>query len=339
MSITIKDIARLSNVSVSTVSRVLNNNPSVSDEVRRRVSAVIKEHNFVPHEGRANLAKPKTNAIGLLMRGAGNAFFTGMVMSFERESAARGYSLAVKQIGEREDEMIYAPAFVKEKNLKGIILLGGKFDFSKAETEKINAPFVCCTFTNSFGEIRKSRYSSICADDIGIGFKAVNHLIDNGHRDIAALLRNTRDKSISELRYKGYEKALRERNIPINDKLVLNCGDYSMKKAYETTLKLIDSGEKFTAVFTGSDIMAIGVIKALSDRGIAVPGDCSVIGVDGIESSLYCIPTLTTMVQPAEKMAVGAVDILDRLIKGECTYQHITADVRLREGGSVKNIL
>ena len=136
----------------------------------------------------------------------------------------------------------------------------------------------------------------------------------------------------------GYLQALEDHGIPFDEALLSEAGGFNMEQAYRGTEALLNSGAEFTAIFTVSDAMAIAVIKALADHGRRVPEDCSVIGIDGIGLSNYCIPTLTTMVQPVEQMARESVRILlDMLYKG-APSRHLLLPTTLREGGSVRQL-
>ena len=115
-------------------------------------------------------------------------------------------------------------------------------------------------------------------------------------------------------------------------------GSFGMRDAYEATMRLLDSGAEFTAIFCISDMMAIAAIKALEDRGRSVPGDCSVIGIDGLEFSEYTRPTLTTLVQPRERMGAESVRILLDMIEGRGGSRQIMLEPELRPGGSVRAV-
>ena len=149
----------------------------------------------------------------------------------------------------------------------------------------------------------------------------------------------THDRSISELRYKGYRAALEQNGLEFDPRLLAETeGCFEMPKAYEGTVKLIESGAEFTAVFALSDTNAMAVMKALEDRGRRVPEDCSVIGIDGLTVSEYSNPTLTTMVQPVEEMGRQSVSILAGMIEQKQSCCHLRLKARLRPGGSVRKI-
>ncbi|MCR5271654.1 MAG: LacI family transcriptional regulator [Lachnospiraceae bacterium] len=336
---TIKDIAAKCGVSVSTVSRVMNNHPYVSKEIRERVLKVIAEEHFVPHDGAVDLVKPRTDSIGLIVRGTRNEFFNDMIPTLESAINDSGYAFYMSQIHTSEDELRAAATLAKSKALKGVILLGGRYDYTPEETAILdNVPFICCTFTNSFGKISKESFSSVSIDDGRAAEAAVQLLVDNGHREIAIVLASASDRSISELRYLGYRRALEKNNIPYDENLVIETGDFSMEGAYEGMKKMIESGKKFTATFAISDSMAVASMKALSDAGKKLPEDCSVIAIDGVKMTEYIIPTLTTFVQPREAMAKQTVESLREIIEKKSGYSHVVMKTTLREGGSVAKL-
>lgn len=336
---TIKDIAKACGVSVSTVSRVLNNHPDVSQSVRERVQAMVESSGYIPNNSARDLVRTQSDAIGVVVRGRGNLFFSAMVKTISREIDSLGYTMVLHFIESDDDEVMAGAILEREKKLRGILFLGGRFDYSAETLAPIGVPFVCCTYTNCFGTLSDSDYSSVSVDDYQTAYRAVKTLIDLGHRRIAVVLPDCADRSISELRYKGYRAALRDSGIPFDaDLLVETEGCFEMPETYAGTGRLIESGADFTAVFTLSDTTGMAAIKALEDHGRHVPEDCSVIAIDGITVSEYVTPTLTTMVQPVEEMGRESVRILADMIEQRCTSRHLRLEARLRQGGSVRQI-
>ena len=185
--VTIKDIARLSGVSVSTVSRVLNNRPDVSDENRRRVRAIIESSNYIPNNSARDLVRTKSDAIGLVVRGRSNPFYTDIIRAIEQGITERGYTMVMQQIGTSDDEVKRAAVMEREKRLRGLILLGGRSDYTPAEVALLNVPFVCCSYSNHYGTLRDEMYSSVSIEDEEEAYRAVMELYRRGHRRIAAL--------------------------------------------------------------------------------------------------------------------------------------------------------
>lgn len=336
---TIKDIARLCGVSVSTVSRALNNRPDVSQELRKKILEVVEENNYIPNNSARDLVKSQSDAIGVVTRGIGNPFFSDMLKTITREIDLQGYTTVLRQIGSDEDEIKAGAVLEREKKLQGLLFMGGRFDYTPDELTSINIPFVCCSYTNSFGTLNPDEYASVSIDDQEAAFQAVGHLISLGHKRIAALVPSCSDRSISELRYNGYRAALFNADLPFDESLLVETGNsYELEDAYAATKTLLSKTEDFTALFVVSDTMAMAAIKALSDSGLSVPGDVSVIAIDGLRTSEYIIPTLTTMVQPSVEMGRESVKILMDMVKSGEGTRHCRLEPRMRPGGSVSPI-
>lgn len=324
-TITIKDIAKKCGVGVSTVSRAINNHPEISEDTRNKIMEVIKENNFVPNNSARNLKLLDTKTIAVLIKGIDNPFFQNMIKVFEEEIQNEKYTFILHRVDSNQDEIEVALELIKEKRLKGIVFLGGFFSHDKKMLKKITVPFVLSTIAIS-GDVDKNLYSSVSVDDVSESKKIVNLLCGYGHKDIAILAFNSRDKSISKLRVEGYCKALLENNIAINDKLIRytldNQNAYTMENGYKLMKELLDSKEKFTAVYAISDSMAIGACKAILEAGKKIPEDYSVVGFDGLDITYYYNPSITTIRQPVEEMAKETTKILFDLIDNKTKNNH-----------------
>ena len=335
---TIKDIARQCGVGISTVSRVLNNRPDVSEEVRKRVLAVVEASGYIPNNSARDLVRSRSDAIGVVVRGTGNLFFADMLKTMTREIDNSGYDMVLRFIGTNEDEVKAGAILEREKKLRGLLFLGGRFNYTAGEMSLIGVPYVCCSYTNSFGSLRESDFSSVSIDDYKTAYDAVSFLIAAGHRKIAAFFDFCDDHSISELRYGGYCAALKDHGIEYDPALVVQTGSFEMEDAYCGMEKLLQSGTPFTAAFVDSDMMAVAAVKALRSNGKKVPDDCSVIAIDGLKLTEYMSPTLTTMIQPCEEIGREGVRILVRMISDPSYYRHLRPEAILREGHSVKTL-
>lgn len=332
---TIRDVAEHSGVSVSTVSRVLNNHPDVSEAVRSRVLASVQELHYVPNNSARDLVRSQSDTIGLVVRGVGNPFFSAVIRAVEQSVSQAGYTMVLHQINTEDNELLAGASLARSKKLRGLILLGGCFDYTPEQTAALDIPFVCCSFTNSFGSLNKDAYSSVSIDDQAEARRAVEVLVRQGHQKIAVLLNSTHDHSVSELRYHGYCQALAEHGIPLDPDLVAETGDFDMAAAYEGTCRLLEQKKEFTALFVIADSMAVAAMKALHDGGRRIPEDCSIIAIDGIDMSTYTVPTLTTLIQPQESMGEEAVRILLDMVEERAGNRHVRVSTALRAGGSV----
>ena len=295
---------------------------------------VVQEVHYVPNNSARDLVKPQSNTIGLVVRGVGNPFFTDVIRSIENAVERAGYTLVFHQIASGEDELSAGASLVQSKKLRGLILLGGCFDYSEEQIAVLQVPFVCCSYTNSFGGLQENMYSSVTINDQKEAYKAVEHLIQQGHTKIALLLDSKHDHSVAELRYRGYCQALRDYGIELDEDLVEG---FDMESAYEAMGRLARRRKDFTAAFVIADSMAVAAMKALSDEGWRAPEDCSVIAIDGITMSAYTVPTLTTLVQPTEELGGSSVQILLDMAEKRAGNRYIELETSLRAGAASAN--
>lgn len=342
--ITIKDIARNCGVGVSTVSRAINNHPDINQETKNRIMEVIRETGFVPNNSARNLKRTDAKCIAVLVKGITNPLFSDMIKVIEEETQKKKYSLVLTHVEYYEDEVDVALELVKEKRLRGIVFLGGCFLHSDEKLEKISVPYIFSTIGTAVPEhISRAMYSSVAVDDRKESYRITSYLMELGHRDIAILSAETEGKSIGQLRLEGFREAIRDGGIGYNEKLV-RCVEeelehYSMENGYITTKKLIESGEKFTAVFATADILAVGACRAILEAGLKIPEDISVVGYDGIAAGKFYHPAITTIVQPVKEMAKTTIKLLFDIIAGRKSYEHIVfpAALEIRESsGPVK---
>lgn len=316
--ITIKDIAKMCGCGVSTVSRALNNHPDINEETRKKIMAVVKEHNFTPNKSARNLKITDSKTIAILVKGIANPFFMKMIKVMEDEIHRQKYSMILQHVDFNQDEVEVAIELEKEKKPKGIIFLGGYFNHTKEKLEAITVPFVISTVNMT--EQYSGNYSSIAVDDIKESYKIVDYLIKLGHKKILLISAAPEDESIGKLRKEGYEKALKDNGISVDEKLIVpmsaDADSYSMTAGFLTMEDAIKRNLDFTAVYAISDAMAIGACRALTDAGKRIPEDVSVAGFDGIDNAKYYSPRITTISQPFEEMASASMDLLFNYING-----------------------
>lgn len=236
-----------------------------------------------------------------------------------------------------EHEVENIISFVKEKRLQGIICLGGNFiDLDEDSFKNIDVPIIL-TSVNTVSPLGKDKYSTVGINNLQSAYDATNYLIQKGHKNIALMIGEKNDFCISWWRYNGYIKALKDNNIQINDENLI-IGDYDSKVAYEVTLDFLKKRKDITAIFAISDFMAMGVAKAVTDSGLTVGKDISIVGFDGMDVSCYYNPGITTVKQPKEEMAIKSVEILFDLLKDKCENQHILLDTELIERESCADL-
>ena len=335
----IRDIARLAGVGVSTVSRVINDHPDVKDETREKILKIIKESNYIPNNSARILKKNNTNNIGVLVKGVFNPFFAEMINIIGNRINEAGYTMILQQNDyATEDDVDNLIAFVKEKRLQGIICLGGNFlNINDESFQFLDIPVVL-TSVNTLSKESKSKFSSIGIDNVLAAKASIQYLIDKGHRNIGILLGEKNDVGISGLRLEGYKKALEENNIPYSEENVF-IGDYDYSGAYRVTKEIINNRKDITAIFSISDIMAVGAAKSVIDQGLKVGEDISIMGFDGMDISKYYNPGITTVKQPKKNMANNSIDLLLALLAKKEEHKHIIFETKIIERESCKEVI
>lgn len=340
-TITIKDVARLCGVGVSTVSRAINNHPDINEETKQKVLQIIKENNYIPNNSARNLKRSVSRTIAVLIKGIDNPFFSGMIKIFEEEIQKKKYSFILHRVDEGEDEVDVAIELVKEKKLKGIIFLGGYFSHSQEKLDQLDVPFVLSTIAIT-DKMEAGRFSSVSVDDIAESYKMVDYLCRLGHEKIGILAATPYDESIGKLRLEGYEKALKDHGITPREEWCFYSQEdiecYTMANGYELMKKVMASENGITAVFAVSDSIAIGACKAVFDAGKSVPEDYCVAGFDGLDMAHYYNPTITTIRQPVEEMAHATIKILFDIIRNKSQNQQRIFQAQLLEGQSTRKV-
>lgn len=340
-----KEIAEICGVSISTVSKALNGKTGVNEALRSKILSLAEQEgeakakplpdkpSFPKKRGR----KTGKEYVGVIIRSTRSYFPFEITEAINEALWSRDYSMGVFLAEKNADEIAKAVSLEKEDRLAGLILLGGRYDYTLEEIKKISVPFVMCTYTNRFGTLPADSYSSVSCDDYMVGYDAAEVLIKAGHRRIGAIFPGTDKSTISSLRYSGFCAALADNGIELDPKLVVTSGSYDMDAAYRSAKELIESGTEMTALYTVSDNMAMGIMKALAERGIRVPQDMSLMSIDGLDFTRYTVPSLTTMDMPMKEIGRECVEQLISLINGGAHRQKIFT-ARLRPGGTVRKI-
>lgn len=340
---TIKDIARICGVGVSTVSRAINNHPDINEKTKNLIMQTIAEHNYIPNNSARNLKRSESNTIAVLIKGISNPFFNNMLKVLEHEIHRNKYSFLLHRVEEQEDEIEVALLLEKEKRLKGIVFLGGYFSHSEEKLNQLKVPFILST-GGVTEKIDKECYSSVTVDDYKESYKMADYLCKLGHKRIAIIAAPPEEECIGKLRLQGYLKALEDNQIPCDPNLVRYKRDntldtFSMKYGYEVTKELLQAEKEFTAVFAISDSIAVGACKAISEAGKKIPEDYSVAGYDGMDIAFYYIPSITTIRQPVEEMAEETIRILFDIMEYGSTNIRKDFPAELVIGQSTKSLI
>lgn len=309
----IHDVAKRSGLSVVTVSRVLNNSPSVREGNRRKVLSAMEELNYQPNSAARSLVRGKTGVIGMSITNFNDSFYDRVIRVVNRKLAEQGYFLALS-IAENEDEGVNF-LFQKDR-VDGIILLSPIEEKEYVEElKRKNIPFVLLD-----NQLQHEDVPSVVVDNYQGGYEATKHLIGLGHTQIAYIGGPSVFLSVAE-RKRGYVQALDEAGLtPFGTEY---CG-FTVSSGYEVAKRWIREDKLPTAIFSGDDFIALGVVQALREEGILVPQDISVVGFDDQQFVGEFYPRLTTVRQPEAQMGSIGVDLLMKLINGEVVPTAIT---------------
>lgn len=296
MSLTINDIAKMAGVSKGTVSRVINNNPEgVSSETRNRILKLIEEVGYVPNRVARSITVSETKTIGLIIPDVQNPFFPQVVRGVEDCAMENGYTVFLCNSDSNiMKEQKYLYTFL-EKRVDGIIInTCGEYKDRNLNKLIHNSKIPIVLMDRKTKDL--SEFPGVFVDNAQAALEGVSYLIRNGSRNIF-YMGGEKGVYTAEERLKGYKDALKKAEIKFN-KEYESFGDYNIQSGYERTMEFMKKYPEIDAVFAGSDIIAIGVLKALHELGISVPGQIEILGFDNIAMSEVVTPALSTVGQP-----------------------------------------
>lgn len=325
MALTLEDIARLSGVSRSTVSRVLNSDVNVKEETRQKVLEVTQNINFQPNLAARGLATGRTNVIGVVIPAGVSVIFIDLYFSLFLQGIStacntRDYSVML-WLAEPEYERRMISRILHNGLVDGVIvakvLMNDSIVQSLIDSEM---PFVL------IGRHPSADVNYLDVDNLQAGYNATMHLIKLGYKCIATVT-GSQDQVVGYDRYQGYLKALRDSEYPVRLELVAD-GNFTEDGGYYAMQSLLKYQPD--AVFVASDMMAYGVMRALREANLRIPEDVAVVGFDDIPTSSQTVPPLTTVRQPVSQMGSKAVDALIDLIEtGRKSVHKVIMDTEL----------
>lgn len=307
---TIQDVAKAAGVSVATVSRVLNDSPSVSGKTRDTVLEVIRKLGYQPNLLGRNLRRTQTKLVLVLLPSIANQFYSKVVKGIEDVAHKNGYNIMLCNTdSDRNREKVYI-ALLKNRLADGVILMAS--ELGDEELSQLGRSFPVVQCSEYKGHLGVS-YAAI--DNKSAACREVGHLIGLGHKRIGMI--SCRNKLLSTIkREEGYQKALQEAGIAFDDALVAY-GDYGFTSGMRASRTLLKLPDRPTAIFAISDNMAIGAMKAARESGLEIPSDLAVAGFDNISFAVMCEPMLTTISQPKYELGCTAMEVLLRQMRGE----------------------
>lgn len=330
---TIKDVARKADVSVATVSRVLNNLPGFSPETEERVRKAMDALGYQYNAVARNLKLKKTNIIAVLIPHVETTFYVKILNGIEDSAQLHGYNVMVCHVGVSGNRTQQYIKMLLERQIDGII------GCSLPPDEKIDTLMVQCGIPCVLVSTFSTRYSIpyIRVDDFEASYAATSYLIEKGHRKIAMLAGSQDDAVAGALRLKGYQKSLADHKIPYNERLVTYTR-FSYETGVEAMKKLLRSKEKFTGIVACCDEVAVAAISVAYQQGLNVPDDFSVIGYDNTRTAEMSIPPLTTVSQPLYKMGEDSFNMLCLEIEKGNKAANQVLPFKIVERDSVKKV-
>lgn len=308
MAASIKDVAKEAGVSIATVSRVLNDVDVVNDDTKKKVVDAIKKLGYRPNIVARSLKTQKTSTIGIIIPDISNQFYPEIVRGAEDVANIYDYNIILCNTDmdvEKETEYLKV---LREKMVDGVLYMSNSLE--KNTIELINQLEIPTVLVETIDKDKS--FPSVVIDNEQAAYDAVKYLIDKGNKNIAYIGSGEETFNAVALRYSGYRRALKEKDMELNSKLI-HFGGMKPKDGYEGILSILQKAE-VDAVFCAGDEIAMGVINALREKKIDVPNNVDVVGFDNIYASEIFYPKLTTVAQPMYDMGSVGMRMLIKII-------------------------
>ncbi|MGG1575546.1 catabolite control protein A [Fictibacillus sp. NRS-1165] len=312
MNTTIYDVAREAGVSMATVSRVVNGNPNVKPSTRKKVLEAIERLGYRPNAVARGLASKKTTTVGVIIPDIASIFFAELARGIEDIATMYKYNIILCNSDQNKEKEIHLLNTLLGKQVDGIVFMGGKITEEHVEEfKKSPVPIVMAATVDMNEEI-----PSVNIDYQQAVYDAVEHLLKSGHESVAMVTGPLEDPINGYHKFTGFRKAMEDAGKKVDEKQIF-VGDYTYDSGIEAVETFLESGNMPTAIFVGTDEMALGVIHGAQDKGLTVPGDLEVIGFDNTRLATMVRPTLSTVVQPMYDIGAVAMRLLTKLMNKE----------------------
>jgi len=296
----IEDVAQAAGVSAATVSRVLNNSPLVTEELREKVLTVANKLGYVAHGAARALASRRSRALGAVVPNLSNTIFSDAIEAFQQHLEQQNYTMLLATFGYDEDVEYRSVRTMIERGVDGLMLVGVTHDKRLYQLLKTSSvPFV-----QTWAPARASEYPTIGYDNAVLSRIVVDHLVGLGHRDIGVVAGLTRHNDRVVARVAGIRAALRRYRIPLPAHRIAYA-EYRYTRVREAFRSIQQSGSMPTALIANNDVVALGLLLEAAAQGIRVPEQLSIVGVGDLEIAEHFNPPLTTVRTP--KRAIGSL--------------------------------
>ncbi|MGM7723204.1 LacI family DNA-binding transcriptional regulator [Metabacillus sp. Hm71] len=302
---TISDVAKLSGLSKTTVSRVINNHPYVSDKKKELVLNAMKELGYTPNPSARRLRGQLTTTIGVIVPKIVNPFFSYLVNSIEQAAYKRGYQVLIGQSYEDKEKELAFLNLLKTKQVDGIIMTSIENDWEMIESYNQYGPILLC---NDY--VNQSVVPMIRLDQTKGAYLGTRHLIERGHQKIAYCTGGLFDEQgKGKDRNQGFQKALDEAGIKINPKWIF-IDQHTIKDGKQVIKQILEMKDRPSAIFTGSDQVAAGIMIEAKEQRLSIPSDLAIIGFDDQPIAEILDPKLTTIRQPVDQMGEKSIEVM-----------------------------
>lgn len=310
MKINIKDVAKRAGVSISTVSRVINNSKAVRPKTKTRVLEAIDELGYKPNAIARSLKVKNTMTIGIMVPDISNQFYPEVVRGIEDVASMYEYNIFLCNTDLDEEKEIQYFGVLEEKQVDGIVFMGGVISDELGKRFKDSGIPIVLIATDYMD------YPSVTIDNMQAGKDVVKYLMNKNHKDIAMITGKAYDPITSGARKKGYMDALTEGGLKYREDLIVE-GGYRFKSGYEGAKKLLKLKNPPTAIFVSGDEMAIGAMRAALENNIAIPEELAIVGFDNIDMAGKVFPSLSTVGQPMYEMGAIGMRVLTKILHKE----------------------
>ncbi len=305
MTSNLKDVAQKLNISVSTVSRVVNGKVYVKPETREMVMKALDELNYTPNQVARSLKNKATKTIGIVVPDISEDFFAYVIKGIDNVLSRNGYTIILCDTGESAQKEELYINLLSEKQIDGVIL--ATVCKEHQTLYKLIAKELPIIFIDNLPHL-KTNYDSVIIDNSRASYMAVEHLINLGHKTVGAII-GKMDETTGYERLSGYKKALEDNHLPVNENLI-KIGDFKEKSGYEGMKSLLEMNKDISAVYVASSKMTYGAIKAIKEKGLQIPKDISLVGFDIHDVSGLITPSITTVLQPEERIGKVAGELM-----------------------------
>ncbi|WP_101843431.1 LacI family DNA-binding transcriptional regulator [Halobacillus sp. Marseille-P3879] len=307
---TIEDVARLAGLSRTTVSRVINDQPYVTEEKKEKIIEAMEQLGYVPNSSARRLRSQRTETIAVLLPRVTNPFFGHLIEAMELKASEYGYQVIVCQTHDKKQKELDYLQLLKTKQVDGVVMTSLANQWKAIEPYLESGPVVLC---NEYMETEQ--VSMVHIDHRQAAYDATVHLIEQGCNRIAYST-GSQETHITDQRKQGFLQALNDYKLVFPKELEIN-GALDVKDGQQVFSFLQQQAQRVDGIFTGSDEVAAGIIYAASESGWKIPEDLAVIGFDNQMISLLMAPAITTIQQPVDEMAKKTIEILVGKIKSE----------------------